>query len=728
MERLRGKVLTRRPVAPLSQGACCLVRPGHPGRSARCRGRAVRWRRGWASRSGRRVLPAAVVGLVDVLGLALPAAVVGLVGLALPVVGLVACRACSARHRCRACRLCRACSARRRYRACRPCRACSARRRGRACRPRSALRPDPACSAGRAGRAARSGRRHPHCRTCRHRCLDPCRRTCQRHQCARGSRPGGICPCGPTRWARRRLWCRCCRTCRRAPACLSDPDWWQSLPAGGRSACRRFLPLVGRSNCVWLIGSGDDRGLSGRPSAIGSLPAATYAGAAAAAVLLVGAIAAAPATPPPPTMAAATSALAARSPPSSAPTVTAAPPAPPPPPKTAVSTEALSAGDATTGSSKASSRRWVCISSRKPRQRGARMQVAPERGSTDSAPVGRGKLLADFPTRCVARRPAGRERAARLEHERLHLLPRTAQDAADLLMREVAQLHQHQRRPLLLGQAPDVREQRAQVLAHDEVGREVVWCRLEELVHRALAARAQQRQAAIAGDRVQPRSHDDRLLRPEEIAVRGDKRVLNGVLGFGGGAQQVAAERQQGAVMPIEEDLEGTLGPEAQLVDEALIGGHAQQRRGKRHPTAGQRGLRAHGTHMPSIESGAPPSLARLATPAGCIRGSDTRVGPGRGSGAGRLEGRRQARASGFLLLLESRAPAVTCRRCSRRALWSPQAEFDGRTGGAAVRADAHASRSPSEEHQPRAAAGVGSGPGEDPVPTGWARDDPSGT
>ena len=39
--------------------------------------------------------------------------------------------------------------------------------------------------------------------------------------------------------------------------------------------------------------------------------------------------------------------------------------------------------------------------------------------------------------------------------------------------------------------------------------------------------------------------------------------------------------------MPIEEDLEGPLGPEAQLVDEALIGGHAQQCRGKRHPTAG---------------------------------------------------------------------------------------------------------------------------------------------
>jgi hypothetical protein len=57
----------------------------------------------------------------------------------------------------------------------------------------------------------------------------------------------------------------------------------------------------------------------------------------------------------------------------------------------------------------------------------------------------------------------------------------------------------------------------------------------------------------------------------------------------------VAAERQHDAVVAVEENLEGLLGPAPDLLDEPLIGGEAQQAgRDERPPRTPKRSLLMH--------------------------------------------------------------------------------------------------------------------------------------
>ena len=217
-------------------------------------------------------------------------------------------------------------------------------------------------------------------------------------------------------------------------------------------------------------------------------------------------VASTPAVVPPPTSATVTSALAASAPEAE---TAAAPPPAEPEPNAAPSAASLSPTVGITGSATASVLRCSATSSRNARQpahsRRCRCSVVRR-----SAPPRRfGDLLADLLARRLARLAAGRERRPRLEHQRLHLLPRHVQHERDLVVGDGPELGQHERGALLLGQARDVAEQVAHVLAPLRLGREVLGGRRLVVAQRALAAGAQHREAAVAGDRVEPRPQLD---------------------------------------------------------------------------------------------------------------------------------------------------------------------------------------------------------------------------
>jgi len=128
----------------------------------------------------------------------------------------------------------------------------------------------------------------------------------------------------------------------------------------------------------------------------------------------------------------------------------------------------------------------------------------------------------------------------------------------------------------------------AQVLAPLHLGGEVLRGRLVHLAQRPLPTGAEHGEAAVAGDRVKPRAQLNRLRRADQVPVRGHERVLDGVLRLLRGAEHVAAEREDAAVVAIVDDLEGRLGARADVVDKALVGSDAQQH-GRTGPDLGAR-------------------------------------------------------------------------------------------------------------------------------------------
>ncbi len=145
-------------------------------------------------------------------------------------------------------------------------------------------------------------------------------------------------------------------------------------------------------------------------------------------------------------------------------------------------------------------------------------------------------------------------------HERLHLGLRHVDDAGDLLVREVGELGQHERGALVLGQLGDVAEQGAQVRPLLDGGAEAVDGRLGVLGGHGLGpAGREHREAAVAGDRVQPWAHLVRAAARDQRPVRAQEGLLEGVLGFLGGAEHVPAEAQQRTVVAVVEGLEGAL-------------------------------------------------------------------------------------------------------------------------------------------------------------------------
>ena len=125
------------------------------------------------------------------------------------------------------------------------------------------------------------------------------------------------------------------------------------------------------------------------------------------------------------------------------------------------------------------------------------------------------------------------QRLARLEHQRLDLVLAHAERRPDLLVAQGTELGQDERRALVLGQPLEVGEHVAQVLAALDLGREALDGGLGNVVERALLlAGAQDGEAAVAGDGVEPRLELDRLVAADEVAMGGDEGVLDGVLGL----------------------------------------------------------------------------------------------------------------------------------------------------------------------------------------------------
>ena len=212
----------------------------------------------------------------------------------------------------------------------------------------------------------------------------------------------------------------------------------------------------------------------------------------------------------------------------------------------------------------------------------AHREVAADRGATQRAPLQRRELLADLLAAHGTRLPPPGQCLASLEDQRLHLVGPDVEGGRDLLLGEVAELGEHQRRALLVGQAGDVAQQILEVLAQlDRVReREAVAARLVHVVQRErLAPRPQHREAAVAGDRVEPGLEIDLRAPLAEMVVRGDEHALEGVLGLLVRAQHVAAEAQQRSVVAVIDRLERRLVTAPQGSDQPLIGGAAQQPR-----------------------------------------------------------------------------------------------------------------------------------------------------
>jgi hypothetical protein len=186
------------------------------------------------------------------------------------------------------------------------------------------------------------------------------------------------------------------------------------------------------------------------------------------------------------------------------------------------------------------------------------------------------ELLADVRARRLARLPAGDQRRPRLEHERLHLLAAALEHRRDLVMGHVAELRQDECRALVLRQRRHVAQQSAQVVPALDRGGEVLGRRVGHLADRLPPAGPQRREAAVAGDRVQPRPQLDRLVGPDELAEGREERVLDRVLGLLDGAEHVAAEGKDAAVVAIEDRFEGCLGAAADALDEPVVGCEAQ--------------------------------------------------------------------------------------------------------------------------------------------------------
>jgi hypothetical protein len=160
-------------------------------------------------------------------------------------------------------------------------------------------------------------------------------------------------------------------------------------------------------------------------------------------------------------------------------------------------------------------------------------------------------LLADVGAIGVTRVAAGDERLARLEHERLDLVPRNAEDLADLLVRQGIELGEYESRSLVVREPPHVDDQVPEILPQLHLRRQTLGQRLREFTRRLLAPRPEDRETAIACDREQPRAQVNRLLGAHEIVVCSEKRLLDGVLGFLRVAEHVPAERQDRAMMSV---------------------------------------------------------------------------------------------------------------------------------------------------------------------------------
>jgi hypothetical protein len=176
--------------------------------------------------------------------------------------------------------------------------------------------------------------------------------------------------------------------------------------------------------------------------------------------------------------------------------------------------------------------------------------------------------------RRVARRACAQQRLTRLEHESLDLLPAHAEDRRDLLVGLVSELEEDEGGPLVVRQALQLRHQLAQLGAPLDLGGRALdgaRARRDRFDAGVGPARAQRGQAAVAGDRVQPRAQLDGPGAAAQGPVRRHEAVLQGVLGLLAVPQHVSAEREQPTVVAVVDDLERVVVAGAHASDEPIV-------------------------------------------------------------------------------------------------------------------------------------------------------------
>ena len=191
--------------------------------------------------------------------------------------------------------------------------------------------------------------------------------------------------------------------------------------------------------------------------------------------------------------------------------------------------------------------------------------MAAQRSAPQGAAAQGRELLADVGARRLAGGAPADQRFAGLEHERLHLVPAHAEDLGDVVLGVIAELEEHERRALLVGQAAEVADERPQVRALLDLGGEAAGGdgarppRAVLVEGELVAPRPQHRQAAVARDRVEPGLDVLGRAVALEGAVGRQEGVLERVLGLLAGAEQVPAEGEQRPGVAVVELLEGAL-------------------------------------------------------------------------------------------------------------------------------------------------------------------------
>ena len=141
----------------------------------------------------------------------------------------------------------------------------------------------------------------------------------------------------------------------------------------------------------------------------------------------------------------------------------------------------------------------------------------------------------------------------------------------------VAQLEEDERGALLLGQLLEVGQQAAELGAAIDIGGQAVAGGMPVVEGHLLAARAQDRQAAVARDGEEPGLEEDRPLAAAQRAIGRHEGVLEGVLGLLVAGEHAPAEGEQAAVIAVEDELEGALVAGADPGHEGVVGSPARK-------------------------------------------------------------------------------------------------------------------------------------------------------
>ncbi len=199
--------------------------------------------------------------------------------------------------------------------------------------------------------------------------------------------------------------------------------------------------------------------------------------------------------------------------------------------------------------------------------------VAADRaGDLAQALGGLGELEPDLAAGQLARLARLGERDPRPHQQRLDRGHAGLHRLGDLLVGHRVHLAQQQRRALGLGQLADVGEELAELLAVVDLLGGRGGLDFGNHVHRFLGVGgrfAQVVEAAVAGDPVEPRAQVDLALVGEHRPVGVDEDLLQHVFGVLGGAQHLAAEAEQPALVAVDDRLEGARVAAARHRDQA---------------------------------------------------------------------------------------------------------------------------------------------------------------